>query len=391
MSDAPLPAGVFDDLARTLASAGPAAAADELVDALRLAGNYDALFYALLLRARQRMGTDPIPSRPASELPEAFHTPYEEAIRDASRTVGRLYLDAGDIPRAWNYYRLIAEPGPVRTALDAVRLNEDDDFYPLVEIALHQGVHPQRGFDLVLERQGICNAITMFGGFEAAFAPDVRAYCARRLVDSLYDQLRERLRYELLQHDGVDPPADATVAQMIAGRDWLFGDDSYLIDVSHLGSVVQAAVQLPASDPALRRAIELCDYGAKLSSKMTFPGEPPFQDLYADHAAYLRVLIGEEVDAGLERFRAKAAATNIEEDGTRPAEVYVNLLLHADRVADAAAAARELLSKVDERALGCPGPLELTRRQGDYTAFAEVARERGDAVHFLAGLLAARG
>jgi hypothetical protein len=42
----------------------------------------------------------------------------------------------------------------------------------------------------------------------------------------------------------------------------------------------------------------------------------------------------------------------------------------------------------DERSLGCPGPLELTRREGDYAAFAEVARSRGDAVHFLAGLVA---
>jgi hypothetical protein len=128
MPDAPLPTGVFDDLARTLAAAGPAAAADQLVDTLRLAGSYDALFYALLLRARHRMGADPIPSRPANELPEPLHGPYEEAIREAARTVGRLYLDAGDIPRAWNYYRLIGEPAPVREALDAVALGEDDDF-----------------------------------------------------------------------------------------------------------------------------------------------------------------------------------------------------------------------------------------------------------------------
>src|SRR5205823_2727376 len=144
----------------------------------------------------------------------------------------------------------------------------------------HHGVHPARGFDLVLERQGICNAITLFGGFEAAMAADVRAYCARRLVESLHDQLRERLRYEALQHEGTEPPADATVPQLLAGRDWLFSDDAYLIDVSHLGAVVQAAVQLPVDDPTLRRAIELCDYGAKLSPKMTFPGEPPFEDLY---------------------------------------------------------------------------------------------------------------
>src|SRR4051794_22888880 len=99
MPDSPLPTGVFDDLGRTLAADGPAAAADRLVETLRLAGTLDALFYALLPRARVRLGADPVPPRPAAELPEPLHAPYEEAIRDAARTVGHLYIEAGDIPR----------------------------------------------------------------------------------------------------------------------------------------------------------------------------------------------------------------------------------------------------------------------------------------------------
>ena len=176
---------------------------------------------------------------------------------------------------------------------------------------------------------------------------------------------------------------------MIAGRDWLFGDDSYLIDVSHLGAVVQAAARLPANDEGLPKAIELCDYGSRLSPKMCFPGEPPFEDLYADHGIYLRMLIGKDIESGLEHFRTKAESLDPDEVGTRPAEVYVSLLLLAGRPAEAATAARKLLMMADERSLGCPGPLELARREGDFAAFAEIARTRGDAVHFLAGLLAA--
>ena len=71
MPDATLPAGAFDEIHGVLAAEGPAAAADRLVETLRTAGNYDALFYALLLRARLRLGADPIPTRPAGELPEA--------------------------------------------------------------------------------------------------------------------------------------------------------------------------------------------------------------------------------------------------------------------------------------------------------------------------------
>jgi hypothetical protein len=93
------------------------------------------------------------------------------------------------------------------------------------------------------------------------------------------------------------------------------------------------------------------------------------------------------VDAGLAHFRAKAEAADPDQ-GTLPAEVYVNLLLHAGREADAADAAQRFLVKADDRQLTCPGPLELTRRRGDYAAFVEVARARGDAVHYLAGLIA---
>src|SRR5262245_8601904 len=311
MADIPLPAAVFDDLRRALADAGPEAAAERLITALTDAGQYDTLFYALLLRAKHRLGADPIPTRPAQELPEALHGPYEEAIREAARAVGQLHLDAGNIPRAWNYFRLIGEPQPVRDAFDRLELEEDQEVYPLVEIAFHHGVHPRKGFDLVLDRQGVCSAITMLSSFEAGLAPDLRAHCVHRLVHALHEQLLERLRAEVVRAEG-PAAAAAGLAELMAGRDWLFGEDYYHIDISHLGSVVQLSAHLPPGDPALRQAIELCDYGARLSPKLRFPGDPQFEDLYRDHGSYLRVLAGEAVEAGLAHFRAKAAAMDPE-------------------------------------------------------------------------------
>src|SRR5258706_291775 len=83
----------------------------------------------------------------------------------------------------------------------------------------------------------------------------------------------------------------------------------------------------------------------------------------ADLGMYLRVMAGEDVESGLDHFRTKAESINSDDGGTRPAEVYVNLLLHGGRTAEAATAARKLLATADERSLSCPGPLELTRRQ----------------------------
>jgi hypothetical protein len=59
------------------------------------------------------------------------------------------------------------------------------------------------------------------------------------------------------------------------------------------------------------------------------------------------------------------------------------------REKDALEVARKYLSKIDNRRLTCPSVSELCQRVGDYRTLAEAAREQGDAVHFMAGLLAA--
>ena len=52
--------------------------------------------------------------------------------------------------------------------------------------------------------------------------------------------------------------------------------------------------------------------------------------------------------------------------------------------------ARRYLAHADNPSPSCPSITELCRQTNDYVALAEVAREQGDPVHFMAGLLAAR-
>lgn len=378
---------MFEDLQRTLATDGPTAAIDRLIVLLRSSKDFAALFYALLMKKRHELGVTPIPTQPAQELPPGVHADYEEAIRQAGRTVGQLYLDDGDLPTAWNYFRLIGDAKPLKDVLDRYQPAEGEDVSPLIEIAFHHGVHPTKGFDLVLDRQGICSAITMVSSLESGLAPEVRTYCVRRLVAALYEQLTERLRIEIERHDGKAPPPSAALADLISSRPWLFGEDYYHVDISHLSSVVHLSLHLPPGDDGLTQARELCVYGARLSPKLQSPGEPPFEQLYRDAGIYLRVLAGVDVDAGIGHFRAKAKKIDLDR-GTLPAEVYVNLLVYSGRTADAIRNARTYLTDADERQLSCPGPMELCRRSNDFTGFADVARVRGDAVHFLAGLLA---
>jgi hypothetical protein len=383
---------VLDQLEQTLRSEGPTAAIDRLCARLRQEKDYHALFYALLLKKRHELGVSPIPTGPAQDLPEAVHPAYEQAIREAARHVGGLYLEANDVPQAWAYFRMIEEPEPVCAALDKYQPGPEEDLQGLVHVAYYEGAHPRKGFDWILERYGICSAITTISSQELPHPEADRHYCIRALVRSLYAELRDRLTAEIEAREGRRPAAaDAApdtpgvVAGLIGGRDWLFADEAYHIDVSHLSSVVQMSTALPPC-PELALARELCAYGRRLSGRFLQPGDPPFEDLFGSHARYLAILAG-EVEGNLAYFRDQADQADPETVGTYPAEVLVNLLLRLDRPADALAVARKHLARPSERRLSCPGVTELCQKLADYRTLAEVAREQGDAIHFLAGLL----
>jgi hypothetical protein len=334
------------------------------------------------------LGVSPFPTGPAADLPPHTHAAYEQAIREAGRHVGQLYLSRGDLPRAWTFFRMLGEPEPVREALANLDPKPDDDVYPLIEVAWHHGVLPKKGFDLVLDRNGICSAITMVGSSDLSANPDVRDHCVGRLVRALHEQLKERVRADL-EARGTPEPESATITQLVEAHPELFGDDSYHIDTSHLSSVAQMSLYLPQG-PELDLARELCEYGRRLSPGLRGSGDAPFDDTYDDYLAFLNVLTGVKVEEGLERFRAKADR-EAAEGATYAAQVYVNLLVRANRVKEALAAAKKYLLAEDERNLVCPGVPELARRLGDYDALAEAARARADAVQFLAGLIAGAG
>jgi hypothetical protein len=391
-------ATVFDQLQSALQQQGPLAAIDQLCQRLREDREYHALFYALLLRKRHELGVNPVPTGPADELPAELHDPYEEGIRQAAREVGALLLQAGNLPHAWHYFRMIGENAPVKAALDKYEPGDDEDIQPLVQIAYYEGVHPTRGFDWILSRYGLCNAITTVSSSDLSHPKEARDYCIRALVRTLYHDLRHRLAAEIQARwntpaPGADAPPDTPgiVRQLIQDRDWLFADDAYHVDTSHLSSVVQLSATL---DPCLELSMarELCAYGAKLSRRFGTPDDPPFENGYRDLDIYLGILNGEDIEAGLAHFRAKIESYDLQEIGTYPVEVLVNLLLRLNRGPEALELARKYLVGAERqgRQLTCPNLNELCQRLKAYDTLAEVARELNDPVYYLAGLLAAR-
>ena len=104
--------GPFILLENALRDLGPSAALDRLTDHLAAAGEYRALLDALLLKARHELGLPLITSGSLANIPEPARSQYEEKYVAAIRLVGSKFLEAGDIPTAWAYYR--GSPRPSR-------------------------------------------------------------------------------------------------------------------------------------------------------------------------------------------------------------------------------------------------------------------------------------
>lgn len=377
---------LYARLAETVGSSGKLAAVDRLCDDLRGLGDFHALFYALLMRKRVELGVSPFPTGPSSELPPETHEDYENAIRVAGRTVGRIYLDRGEYDKAWFFYRMLGEPQTVVDAIDLVEVGPETDCQSAVDVAYYQNVHPKKGFELVLARFGICSAITAFGSHDFAGNAEAKLFCISLLVRGLHEQLRERLRNELASRDEV-VPADATIPAMMAGRAWLFEDNSYHIDTSHLSSITQMALELP-SGPEVGKARDLCWYGEHLADHFRHDSDAPFDKGYADYRHILEIYDGVDVEVNLAYFRDKIEP-GIAEGNTLPAEVVVNLLLRLDRKGEAVETAKRYLAEVG-RPMMCPGVYELCRDAGDFEGLAEMAKRRGDGVTFLAAKMAAK-
>ncbi|MBI2807239.1 MAG: hypothetical protein HYX68_19830 [Planctomycetes bacterium] len=378
-------AALFDQLEQTVKTAGPAAAVDKLAEELKASKDYANLFYALLMKKRVELGVSPIATGSNQDLPASAHQAFEDGIAQAARAVGQLYLDDGQIPQAWGYFRMLGETGPVAAALDKLELDDNADAQAIIDIAFHQGVAPDKGFDWVLQRFGMCSAITVMGG-DLPFTPEVRAVCTKKLIVALQQELIDRLRADIQAKQNF-APSGQTVREIIQGRDFLFEDDFYHIDLSHLNSVVQMATQLDKC-PELAVTRDLCAYGMKLSPRFRYQSEPPFEDQYADYDKYLAILQGEDVDANLAHFRAKVDANPPDSAGTFPTEIYINLLMRLGRETEALDMVRKYIVPLGDVRLSCPNLVELVQQTKRFDVLAEVGREQGNAVNFLAGLIA---
>jgi hypothetical protein len=117
-----------------------------------------------------------------------------------------------------------------------------------------------------------------------------------------------------------------------------------------------------------------------------FPGQPPFENVYEDYGAYIKTVLGIEVDEGIEHFRRKVENAGPDK-APEAAMALVNLLTRLERYEEAIDVSIEHLAEFDARDLSCPPVVHLCQMSGDMARLQEIARQRGDLLSFAAAAL----
>lgn len=364
-----LVADLFDELDQAFGQGGSPAAFDALITRLQEEKRYAHLFEARLMRKRHELGL-PLAGEAASALPQDF-------VANAAREAGEAYLAAGDIGRAWPYYRALQEPGPVKAAIEQTPVEDAKD--EIIEVALYERVHPVRGYQMVLSTHGSCRAITCIDQYPD---PESREAALEILVKALHGELIGNLARVIETQEGA-APADRSMRALLAGRDWLFGEYDYYLDTSHLLSALRFAVE--SENPEVwRHALDFAEYGEHLGPMFRYAGDPPFEKPFTDHAVFLRGLLGIDPDTSVAHFRRIAETADPDRIGTYPAQVLVRYLLRLKRPQEAIEVFEQFLMDTDPQYLSCPNLTQLCQIAGDHERLRRVARGRGDVLSYLA-------
>ncbi len=374
---------LFDRVGHALRAGDTEAGFRLAVHRFREEGSYPLIFEARLMKKRYELGMPLIQTEPWGDLPPDVQAAYEQATIEAAREVGMLFLDDGEVGKAWPYFRALGEKEPVRAAIEACSVDADGEVLDgIIEVAYHEQVHPRRGFELILKHYGTCRAITNFSQYPVE---EGRQDCAHLLVEGVHSELVDNIKYAIRKKEGGEPDGD-NLAALVDRRDWLFEGNAYYLDTSHVSSLVQMSPTIERKDTLLLLH-GLSEYGRRLGEMYQFPGNPPFENVFEDYGVYLRAVVGMDVEGGLAHFRRKIETCDPQVAGTTPAQVLVNLLVRLGRGGEAADVAVRHLSETDPQFLTCPNALQLCQMAGDYSRLADISRQRRDLLSFAAATM----
>ncbi len=379
---------LFDWLPQAISAQGPAVALESLAEKLHGQGRWHELFDVRLVQCRLRLGLPAYLAQSAEELPAEQRQALEEGYLAACREVGRRLLDERRIREAWMYLRPVGDRREVAAALGQFT-PDDADLEGVLDVALQQGVAPARGVEWMLDRYGTCNTISAVDGNLAQWLPSDRREAVGRLVERIHRDLSANVRQDVARREP-EPAADLSLAELVRDRNWLFENDNYHLDTSHLHATVRMARLLEAPQD-VRLALDLTEYGRRLGAHYQYAGEEPFADYYPSHALFFAAQLGKDVEPAVEHFRRWAYDEGLRQYSTLAAETYIALLVRLRRRREALAASAELLPPGAPTGGFAPALSEIARQGGLMPQLAEIFRSRDDVVGYATALASQHG
>lgn len=377
---------IFSSLETAMSTGGPNALLEQLIESLRQAGRPHDLFAALRMKTRAACGL-PLIQQSEEDLDEATRNQLEEGLVDACRQAAHMLIDQGKVREAWMYLRPVGDKVEARSLIGRIEADEDN-IDELIEVCLHEAIDVKRGFGMVLDHYGTCNSITTMDQVVSQLPPEHHGVAASLLLEHLHDELMTAVSADVAQQEGQQPSAE-TLAELVADRDWLFGEHSYHVDTTHLASTVRFAETL-TDEAHLRLALDLTAYGRRLHTQFQYQGDEPFADIYEAHALFFQAQLGEQVEEALEYF-AEKSKLDVMTHGTMPIEVYIDLLHRIGRDDDAIRVYREQMpNDIPARGIA-PTLYELCAAANEYDSLLEHCQTHDDVVGFATGLLNKNG
>ncbi len=375
----------YDQFAQSLATMGTDAAMQWLADEFRQNRQYAEWFEVLKMQARHQVGLELIRTGDENSEDAIRREQLEPLLYKACGQVGEQLFRDGQPAQAWKYFQLVGDRGRAARLLRGIPVTQSN-VQELIDVALAAGVAPEYGIELTLQFLGTCNAITSFDQHMPYLPASIRDPSAELLVRHVYNELTANVSAVVERREG-KPPMAGNLSELIEQRPWLFAEDAYHIDPSHLAATVRIA-RMTTARAALEQANSLCIYGQRLDSTLIGAGDPPFEELFVAHEKYFDAAMGTGFEQTLAYFTARLPASyKVGESPSLAAEVLVDLLCRNNRWSEALRISLDWLDGAAGQNNPAPAALEIAQHCGELETLAQWFRQRDNLLMYTVALL----
>lgn len=381
---------IFEQLENHSSPDDLAAGLNLLSEYFRSEKRYQELFQVLKMQARNRIGLPVLTEHPweqeqANELDDQQQRQLEDQLLEACREIGTLLIKDGRVAEGWVYLEPLGDDEFAKQLIENVPVDEEN-IDTLIDVSLGRGAALGFGFKLLIGQRGTCNAITTFDSFAAQLPYADQQELASILLEHIYAELRQNILNHLQESDAAKANESTTVSIRSLTREHpeIFSNGGHHLDATHIASIIRISRIL--EDPvSLNEALEICEYGKRLSKDLQFPDSPPFENTYVDHEILFRALMGSDIETALNHFGDKSK-TELENEtekqvpGFPATENYIMLLHRVGKGKQAIEFAIKELTKASGETN--PRLMELASSNEDLKLLAAHYKDHKDVLRF---------